>query len=253
MRYFVELSYLGTAFHGWQRQPNAPSVQEELEKALGLLLKQDIAVVGSSRTDTGVHAEQQFAHIDLPEPIEEVGSLVYRLNAVLPPTIAVQGLYAVADDCHARFAATHRRYRYQIARVKDPFLLGQAYYYTVPLDVAAMNEAAALLLQYTDFECFSKVHTDVFTFNCSITEAYWETTDQRLIFHIRANRFLRGMVRAIVGTLLDVGKGKRSIQDFERLILEKNRKKAGPQAPAHGLFLTEVGYPKEILRSHPNG
>ena len=249
----MELSYRGTLFHGWQRQPNAPSVQEEIEKALRLLLKQDVELVGSSRTDTGVHAEQQFAHFDLEQPLTGLSDWVYRLNALLPESIAIRQLYPVTADCHCRFVATHRRYAYRIIQAKNPFTVGQAYHYTVVLDVAAMNEAARCLLRHTDFECFSKVHTDVFTFNCTITEAVWVQEGDRLTFYIRSNRFLRGMVRAIVGTLLEVGRGKRTVGDFEQLIIEKNRKNAGPQAPAHGLFLTEVGYPEEILRSYPNG
>lgn len=242
MRYFVELSYRGTNFHGWQKQPNALTIQEELEKAFGLILRQPIEIIGSSRTDAGVHALQQFAHFDWPTEIKDTDRVIHSLNSILPYDIAIKRLILVNSDVHSRFAATHRCYEYRIVRHKDPFQTALAYQFWPALDTAKMNEAALLLLQYEDFECFSKIHTDVKTFLCHIKHAYWEESPRGLIFHIKANRFLRGMVRAIVGTLLEIGRGRTTITEFEQIILSKNRKNAAAQAPSCGLFLTEVGY-----------
>lgn len=242
MRYFIEVSYKGTNYHGWQRQPNGNTVQEELERALAIILRQPVEIIGSSRTDAGVHAEQQFAHFDVENPIAAPDRVALGLNSLLPKDIAVPKIVAVRPDVHSRFAAMHRCYEYRIIFQKNAFLTDLAHVFRPELDVQRMNEAAALLLQYTDFECFSKIHTDVKTFLCSIEHAYWEKTRLGLIFHIKANRFLRGMVRAIVGTLLEVGQGKKSYADFEQLIISKNRKNAAAQAPACGLFLVEVGY-----------
>lgn len=242
MRYFLELNYRGTDFHGWQKQPNAPTIQEELERAFGVILRQPLEIIGSSRTDAGVHAEQQFAHFDVPEPLPAPDRLIHGINSVLPNSIAVKNLILVKDDVHSRFAATHRCYQYRIVYQRNPFLVDLAHTYRPILDVQKMNEAAKLLLQYEDFECFSKIHTDVKTFICKIAFAYWKPTDLGITFHIKANRFLRGMVRAIVGTLLEVGRGRMSIEQFEQIIISKNRKNAAAQAPACGLFLTEVGY-----------
>lgn len=250
MRYFIELSYKGTHFIGWQRQPKGRSVQQTLEEALSTILRQPLDIVGSSRTDAGVHALQQFAHFDLPDTLEDPEKLVYRLNGLLPGDLAVREIFRVSSQVHARYEATHRRYEYHIIRHKNPFLTQQAYLFRQQLNMDAMNEAAALLLDYSDFESFSKVHTDVHTFLCTISRADWTQESQSLVFTVQANRFLRGMVRALVGTLLDVGIGKRSVQDFEQILVEKDRKKAGAQAPAHGLFLVEVGYPNEIRGEH---
>lgn len=248
MRYFLECSYLGTHFIGWQRQASGRSVQQTIEEALSTILRQQTEIVGSSRTDAGVHAEQQFAHFDLAERIPDPEKLVYRLNSLLPNDLAVRGIYLVADDIHSRFEATHRRYEYRIIRAKSPFLQTEAYLYRPELDLEAMNEAAQLLLQYDDFESFSKVHTDVKTFICDITLAEWQENRKGLVFTVQANRFLRGMVRGLVGTLLDVGTGKKTVADFEQIIREKDRRAAGAQAPAHGLFLVEVGYPEGLWK-----
>ncbi len=243
MRYFIEVCYNGTGFSGWQKQLNAPSVQEELEKALATVLRQSIEVVGSSRTDAGVHAEQQFAHFDTHTPIMDLGKVVHSLNLMLPKTIAVRGITPTKDDFHARFEAIYRCYEYRIVRQKNPFLVHLATIFKGHLDVAAMNDAASLLLQYNDFECFSKTHTDVKTFVCYIEYAFWEERPGgQLVFCIKSNRFLRGMVRAIVGTLLQIGQGRLTKAQFEQIIQSKNRKNAAAQAHAHGLFLTEVGY-----------
>lgn len=242
MRYFIELAYNGTTFHGWQIQPNAATVQATIEKALSLLLNHAVEMVGSGRTDTGVHAEQQFAHFDYDATID-LEQLSYRLNKILPNSIVIKRIFEVSPEAHARFDATSRKYEYRISRVKNPFRQQLVYPFNRPLDVGLMNEAAKKLLQYQDFQCFSLVNTQVYTFQCQIKEAVWVEQGDLLIFHIRANRFLRGMVRAIVGTLLDVGLGKRSISDFEDVILSKDRRKAGQAAPPEGLFLTEVCYP----------
>ncbi|QDK80391.1 tRNA pseudouridine(38-40) synthase TruA [Spirosoma sp. KCTC 42546] len=251
MRYFLQLAYRGTKYHGWQRQPNGISVQEVLESALATVLRQPISIVGSGRTDAGVHAGQQFAHFEFDAPL--TGYLIRSLNSLLPPDIAVYECFPVRADDHARFTATSRYYQYQISRRKDPFRDGLVYVFTLPLDVKAMNEAAATLLNHADFESFSKVKTDVKTFNCQIELAYWEekpTGD--LVFHIKANRFLHGMVRAIVGTLLAVGQGRISSSEFEQIILARDRRRAGRAAPAEGLSLMEVGYPEEVFKKRKN-
>ncbi|QIP14019.1 tRNA pseudouridine(38-40) synthase TruA [Spirosoma aureum] len=246
MRYFLELAYRGTNYHGWQRQPNGRSVQEVLENALTILFRFPIAIVGSGRTDTGVHAGQQFAHFETDQPLPR--NLLRSINSLIPNDIAVYDCFPVRSDDHARYTATFRYYQYQLIRRKDPFRDGLAYVFTLPLDVELMNEAAIRLLHHTDFESFSKVKTDVKTFNCRIDFAYW-VIDQagNLTFHIKADRFLRGMVRAIVGTLLDVGQGRLSVDEFDRIILARDRKKAGRAAPADGLSLVEVGYPAEVF------
>lgn len=243
MRYFFELSYHGTSFCGWQRQANAMTVQEALENALALLTKRTVKLVGSGRTDTGVHAVQQFAHWDT-EPLEDPDALVFKLNKFLPPTIAVYRMFPVAHDTHARFSATSRKYEYRITRWKSPFLTNLAYLYDLPLDLAAMNEAAVRLVRHDDFQSFSRVKTEVNHFYCRIIEAHWEDRGDLLVFHVRADRFLRGMVRALVGTLLDVGLGKTSLNDLEAIIQARDRSRAGRAVPPQGLFLVEVTYPE---------
>jgi tRNA pseudouridine38-40 synthase len=243
MRYFIECAYKGTNYCGWQIQINANTVQSELEKALSILLKTKIDITGSSRTDTGVHAMQQMAHFEIEEEITDCINLVYRMNRVLPFDISVSKIFKVADDYHSRFEATSRKYEYRISRKKNPFQKGLFYEFSGELNVNLMNEACQILFKHIDYQCFSKINTDVFTFNCTIEEARWEEhSDGMLVFHIKANRFLRGMVRAIVGTLLEVGSGRLSLEDFEQIILSKNRKKAGRAVPAEGLFLMEVNY-----------
>ncbi len=244
MRYFLEISYDGTNYHGWQHQPNAISVQQTIEEALSTLLREKIAVVGAGRTDAGVHAKQLFAHADIDVGIDE---LCYRLNAFLPSDIAVGSIKQVSDQAHARFDATARTYEYWISRGKDPFLMKKAYEFTQALDIRAMNEAGDMLLRHHDFQCFSRSRTDVKTYHCNIEKAVWEQERERLVFTIKADRFLRNMVRAIVGTMLSVGQGKLSMNDFERIILSKDRKQAGASAPAHGLYLTKVDYPEDIF------
>jgi tRNA pseudouridine38-40 synthase len=243
LRYFIEIAYLGTVFHGWQLQENAITVQGEIESALSTVLGEKVAIHGSSRTDTGVHARQQFAHFDLVTEIDDAPKLVSRLNRFLHKDISIKNICAVGEDSHSRFDATGRKYIYRIIKQKDPFFKEFAALYTKEPDVIRMNEAAGILFKHEDFQCFSKVKTDVFTYNCEILEAVWILNGSVLEFHISANRFLRGMVRAIVGTLLDVGYGKRSLADFENIILSKDRRKAGMASKAEGLTLERVFYP----------
>ncbi len=246
MRYFIQFSYFGKAYHGWQNQPNAITVQEVLEKALSTLLREKVEVVGAGRTDAGVHARQMFGHFDF-EPISDTDDLIYRLNAFLPDDIAVQGIHQVADETHARFDAVERTYEYWLVQEKDPFLFDHAHFVKHPLDMDAMNEAAKILLEYTDFECFSKSNTDVKTFNCDVRQANWKPDGEKWVFTITADRFLRNMVRAVVGTLLDVGMGKISSKDIHNIVASKDRGKAGVSVPAKGLYLTKVLYPKDIF------
>lgn len=242
MRFFIQFSYNGTHYHGWQIQPNATSVQETLTKALAVVLnKKDISIMGAGRTDTGVHASQMFAHFDYEIPID-AQTIVHKLNSFLSKDIAVQKIIQVDENAHARFDAKKRTYEYKINTSKNVFQQELSWYYNKDLDMEAMNDAAKLLLEFTDFQCFSKVHTDVNTFNCAISQAFWKTENDQLIFTISADRFLRNMVRAIVGTLVYVGLGKISKADFKTIIESKDRKKAGFSVPAHGLYLVQVSY-----------
>lgn len=245
MRYFIEIAYNGAQYCGWQIQPNASTVQEVLQKKLSILVQRDIKVVGAGRTDTGVHAKQLFAHFDIDE-IKNTSELIFRLNSFLPNDISVVNLFQVKDDAHARFDATQRAYQYVISLKKNPFLEGLAFQIHNKPDVKLMNEAAKTLLNYNNFKCFSRSKTDVKTYNCTIEEAYWKEEENQLIFTISADRFLRNMVRAIVGTLLDVGYHKTSIEEWHQIIQTKDRSKAGASAPAHGLYLTRVHYPETI-------
>jgi len=241
LRYFIKLAYNGTHYHGWQYQPNAASVQETLNKALSVILNAEIDVVGAGRTDTGVHAREMFAHFDTDNGFE-TQVLVHKLNSFLPKDIVVYDIFQVHNDAHARFDAKKRTYEYHIHLFKNVFLQDLSWHCPQKPDVAKMNEAAKLLLQQTDFECFSKVHTDVNTFNCNVTEAFWKAENNKLIFTISADRFLRNMVRAIVGTLINVGLGKLTIEGFQGVIESKKRSEAGFSVPAHGLYLTEIAY-----------
>jgi len=242
MRYFIKLAYNGTNYHGWQSQPNASSVQETLEKALSLLLKSKIEIVGAGRTDTGVHAKEMFAHFDYPEPLD-AAFWITKLNSYLPKDIVIYAIIPVSDEAHARFDATSRTYQYHINTFKDAFSFEQSWYHHYPLDLAKMNEAAHILMEYTDFECFSKANTDVFTFNCKITQAFWQQNGNQVVFTITADRFLRNMVRAIVGTMINIGQGKIEVAHLRKIIESKNRNEAGFSVPAHGLYLTHIVYP----------
>ena len=241
MRYFIELSYNGKNYHGWQIQPDAISVQEKLNNAISTIFQEKIEVVGAGRTDAGVHASQMFAHFNIDKELKK--EVVFKLNSILPNDIAVQQVFLVDDEKHARFDALSRSYEYKIWLGRNPFLLDFSWQiHSQKPDVNLMNKAAKLLLEYTNFQTFSKVKTEVYTFNCDVTEAFWVQKDNELTFHISANRFLRNMVRAIVGTLIDVGLKKISVEDFRKIIESKNRGNAGLSVPAKGLFLTNIKY-----------
>lgn len=240
-RYFLELSYNGKNFHGWQIQENAHSVQAEINNALKTLLGKPVETTGCGRTDTGVHALKFFLHFDSDKINEEV-DFVYHLNCLLPFGIAIQRIIPVDDNAHARFDATARTYRYFIHRKKNPFLSDVSCFFAYPVDMQKMNEAAAILKTHTDFSCFSKSRTQVKTNVCRIIDAGWSEKDEQLVFEITADRFLRNMVRAIVGTLLEVGEGHLSLADFTGVIENKKRSGAGVSVPGHGLFLTNVTY-----------
>lgn len=241
-RYFLQCSYNGTNYHGWQIQPNAISVQQVLEDALTTILRDKIAVTGAGRTDTGVHASYFILHFD--SNIYEIDSekMVYKLNSFLPPDIAVQKIWKVDSETHARFSALSRTYKYFISTVKNPFQTETTYKYLKSLNIDKMNEAAKVLFDYEDFTSFSRLHTDVKTNNCKIYLAEWKSENSQLVFTIKADRFLRNMVRAIVGTLLEVGQGKLSIDEFKKTVESRNRGAAGASAPAQGLFLVDIGY-----------
>lgn len=246
-KYFMSLAYQGTAYHGWQRQPNAVSVQQVLEEALSKLLRKNISIVGAGRTDAGVHARQMFAHFDLTEALKTPEELIFLLNGFLPDDIAIKGIYRVTPDAHARFDATKRSYEYHVATSKDPFNAPFHYYLKKKPDIDLMNQAAKILFDYEDFKCFSRSNTDVKTFLCSMKTAEWKEVGSDLIFYISANRFLRNMVRAVVGTLLEIGFKKRTVEDMERIIKSKDRGQAGFSVPAQGLFLTQIDYPENIF------
>ena len=241
MRYFIEFAYKGTNYHGWQIQPNATSVQEVLSTALTTVLQQKVSLTGAGRTDTGVHARQMFAHFDSDFTIEKQ-QLLYKLNAYLPKDIAILNIHTAPNNAHARFDATKRTYEYHINSKKNAFASDDSWYFQHKLNTDLMNKACEILKQHTDFECFSKVHTEVHTFNCKIETALWEQQDERYLFIISADRFLRNMVRAIVGTMVNIGLEKVSLHNFELIINSKDRKQAGFSAPAHGLYLTQVEY-----------
>jgi tRNA pseudouridine38-40 synthase len=244
-RYFIEISYNGTGFHGWQTQPNALTVQECLDKALSVYFRQKVVTLGCGRTDAGVHATQFYAHFDLIAIADEIIlKALTGMNSLLPYTVAVKRIFAVANDAHVRFDATARAYQYHIHFGKDPFKLDRSWLYKGELNETEMNKAAAVLTNFIDFSCFSKSNTQTFTNNCKITSAYFEMQkDGSLIFNITADRFLRNMVRAIVGTLILVGKGEINVDDVAKVIESKNRSKAGQSVPACGLYLVKVEYP----------
>jgi len=264
-RYFIELAYDGTHYHGWQIQQNAISVQELLNKALATILRQPVETTGCGRTDTGVHAREFFAHFDVevhsPLTIDDslktnesesmnhglstidYGLKVRGLNSLLPPDIAIKNIIPVHAEAHARFDATQRSYQYHIHFQKDPFLHGYSWLVRDVPDTVLMNQAAGIIMEYTDFSCFSKSNTQVKTNNCKITRAEWVKTERGIVFHISADRFLRNMVRAIVGTLIMVGRHEIEPETVRAIIESKNRSNAGTSVPACGLYLTEVKYP----------
>lgn len=247
-RYFLKLAYNGAAYHGWQVQPNSISVQEVLEKGVSFILRTPISIVGCGRTDTGVHAHIYYAHFDTAAEFD-VSQLVKRLNRFLYNDIVVYDCFRVPDDLHARFSAIYRTYHYHLTSQKNPFNTAFSYQLFREVDFEKMNEAALELFDFIDFSAFSKSNTQTMTNNCRVTEAKWEKNEEPGLwtFTITADRFLRNMVRAIVGTLLEVGYGKLSTQDFRSIIESKDRKRAGASVPAHGLFLHDVGYPTELF------
>jgi tRNA pseudouridine38-40 synthase len=244
MRYFIELAYKGTDFHGWQFQPNGISVQQVLEETLTKRLSQPIYITGSGRTDAGVHARQQFAHFEFDGTLPDVDLLIYSLNNMLPPGIAIYAIFPVGPTDHARFSATARYYQYHISRQKTPF---DTYIFRPALNVPLMNEAAGTLLRYSNFKSFSKVRTEVNHYHCRMMRSEWTTDSNRLTYHVKADRFLYGMVRCLVGTMLEVGQGRMTVAEFEAIIRAEDRTKAGRAAPPNGLFLTEVSYPDEVF------
>ena len=245
MRYFIQLSYNGSSYHGWQIQPNAVTVQETIQDALSKLLNTNISITGAGRTDTGVHAFQMFAHFDVDETLD-TENLTFKLNSFLPKDIAIQSIFQVNADAHTRFHAIKRSYDYKISLKKNVFLFDYTHYVHQKLDVDKMNEAANILLEYTNFQCFSKSNTDVKTYNCKIEKAQWKQEGNLLIFTISADRFLRNMVRAIVGTLLNIGLSKIAVSDMHKILASKDRSEAGFSVPSKGLYLTEVLYPDNI-------
>lgn len=246
MRYFIRLAYRGEGFHGWQIQPRQISVQQVLEEALCTVLRKETPVTGAGRTDTGVNAAMMVAHFDVAEPIADISLLIRSLNGLVGRDVAVYSVFPVADDAHARFSATKRTYKYFTHSEKSPFLYPLSWQYHGKLDFEAMNIAAAHLLHYSDFTSFSKLHTDVATNICHISHAQWAKEGEQMVFTISADRFLRNMVRAIVGTLVDVGRGKITVDDFCHIIEQKDRCMAGESMPANALFLWQVEYPFTI-------
>lgn len=269
MRYFIRFSYIGTEFHGSQRQPNGNTVQETMEQAFSMIFRKEVSLTFAGRTDAGVHAREMFAHFDIEISLQSssegkefiatdnkslplggggIGSLVFRLNGILPDSIAIHEIIPVADDAHARFSAVRRTYEYHVIDHKDPFLCTQATRIRPGLNYAAMNEAAQLLIDKQDFASFCRTNTDVKTTICDLTRAEWkEMGNGHAVFTIAADRFLRNMVRAVVGTLFEVGRGKMTKEQFAQVIMQHNRSAAGDSAPAEGLFLTKIDYPKEIF------
>ena len=244
MKYFIEFSYNGSNYHGWQKQINANTVQEELTKCISVLLKEEVDLMGAGRTDAGVHAVQMFAHLSINRDIN-VENLISKLNSFLPNDIYICSLFRVNDNSHARFSAISRTYKYYVNLKKNIFNLNR-YLVTKDLDLDKMNESCKFLLGEQDFTSFSKSNTENFTNNCNVTTAIWEKEEDDLVFTISSNRFLRNMVRSIVGTLIDVGVGKIQVNEIKHIIEKKDRCSAGISVPAKALFLTEVKYPKNI-------
>ncbi len=243
-RYFLELAYKGTHYSGFQVQNNAPTVQLEVEKAMATIFRQAFALTGSSRTDAGVHALQNFFHFDTE--LEIVSRHIYNINAVLPPDISVKGIYPMPETAHCRFDAIGREYKYFIYNEKNPFSEDRAWMYPYPLDIDLLNEAASLLMRYEDFTSFSKRNTQVKTFLCAIEQSGWQREENMLVYTVRANRFLRGMVRGLVGTMLKVGRGQMDLADLKAVIEAKDCSKADFSTPPQGLFLVSVHYPEQI-------
>ncbi|PWJ41037.1 tRNA pseudouridine(38-40) synthase TruA [Sediminitomix flava] len=254
MRYFIEVAYHGANYNGWQIQPEGETVQGKLNYVLSKLIRAEIAIMGSGRTDTGVHCRQQFAHFDLDKPLPfSKKDLLHKANVFLPDDIVIKSIHEVKPDVHARFTATDRVYHYHITSFKDPFGTGQEYLCPKPLDLPKMNEACKVLLELTDYEAFSKSKMSVKTFECDITEAYFKESEPgKYIFRIKANRFLRGMVRIIVGNLLQIGLGNLTAEEMRSIIIQKKRVHGRFLVPAQGLYLQEVHYPEGIWLEEPS-
>jgi len=240
MRYFIEVAYDGRAYGGFQIQKNANTIQAEVEKALSTFYRATFALTGSSRTDAGVHAMQNFFHVDAD--ITVLPKHIYNINSILPDDITIVKIFPVASDAHCRFQATHRSYQYFLYQIKNPFLRDRAWFYPYPLDLTLLNEAAAVLMEYEDFTSFSKRNTQVLTKLCNISRSHWHIEGERIIYNVTANRFLRGMVRGLVGTMLQVGRGRKTVAQLRTIIEAKDCALADFSTPAHGLFLKEVGY-----------
>ena len=245
----MEMAFHGAAYAGWQKQPNENTVQAEVEKALTTALQASTGCTGAGRTDSGVHASHFIAHFDTNE-IKKTKQFIFKLNQLLPHDISVTDVYKVKDEAHARFDATARSYEYYVTQKKDPFLLDRATFIKKPLSIDLMNKAAKELMNFTNFKSFSKVKTQVYTFNCEVKSAIWEQKENVLVFKIKADRFLRNMVRAIVGTLIEVGLRMKSIEEFVEVIKSENRNNAGKSMPAHALFLSEIDYPQHLKLHH---
>ncbi len=247
-RYFIFISYKGTCYHGWQVQPNSVTVQKIMDDALSLILGEKIATTGAGRTDTGVHAHIFCAHFDSVSPdLNENKNFIFRLNRYLPEDISVTGIRKVMADANARYSAISRTYKYYITRSKDPFRDDSSWLINGYIDIESMNTSCLSLLKHNDFTSFARLHSDVKTNICTIYQAGWKEDGNMLVLTIKANRFLRNMVRAIIGTMVEVGKGKLSPEDFDKIIMAKDRSRAGKSAPAKGLFLTGIDYPEEIF------
>lgn len=248
MRYFIFLEFDGSAYSGWQIQPHSPSVQQTLEEALALFLREKVSVTGAGRTDAGVHAAEMVAHFDLETP-QDCAWMQNKLNGILPPDIAVHRILPVKPDAHARFDATARTYKYYVTLNKSAFHREYSWYLVNEPDFELMNQAAELLLETVDFTSFSKLHTDTKTNDCKVTEARWsQMDDDRWVFTITADRFLRNMVRAIVGTLMEVGRHRLTVDGFRQIVDSKDRCSAGDSAPAQGLFLHKIVYPDNLFQ-----
>jgi tRNA pseudouridine38-40 synthase len=246
MRYFLEVSYKGTSYSGFQSQKNANTIQEEIEKAFKIILKKDLVLTGSSRTDAGVHAYQNYFHFDIRQKLSP--QLLYNLNAVLPIDIVVKNLLKVKDDDHCRFDAVSREYKYFIYKKKNPFLVDTAFYFPYTLDLELMGQAAGIIKEYSDFTSFSKRNTQVKSFECDIKESKWVMENECLVYNVEANRFLRGMVRALTATMLKLGRGKTNIDTFKSIIESKDCTLANFAVPAHGLFLVNVSFPDNYFK-----
>jgi tRNA pseudouridine38-40 synthase len=246
LRYFIDISYSGTSYHGWQEQKNARGIQEVINDSLSLLLKTTTKLIGSGRTDTGVHARQQVAHFEISDPVN-CEKLCHRLNRFLPHDIAINRIFPVNDKAHARFSAISRTYEYWITSAKDPFLTDRAWLLQVPLDIEILNKVATILTEYNDFESFSRVKTDVNHFRCKLLSSVWTREGTLIKYTICADRFLRGMVRTVVGTMVDIAKEKITLEEFREIIEIKDRRKAGAASPAEGLYLVKVEYPGDIF------